>query len=252
MPARPTVVDATTARPVRTRSAADPSWGEVRRPHWHVVRFVTALAWLLLAAAVLLTGERSTTLDSLLAAGDVGEVRVSGPGLPPGARGYAVEQVRWREGAVRYVAEIVEANPRRAGLRARTEADQRPVVTTDAVAYLDERTEGVRVVRDGSRTFSGELGPWLVPDWVRGSALLLLAATGLLLLGGPRPWRATRWAWFWLMLGAAPIGVPAFLVLSGPVPGLRRPRPGAVLLTGGWAFLLTFLFLKPLVAGPHG
>ena len=42
------------------------------------------------------------------------------------------------------------------------------------------------------------------------------------------------------------VGVPAFLVLSGPLPLLPRPRPGAWVLTGGWAFLLTVLLLRPL------
>ena len=80
---------------------ADPRWSEVRRPFWHVVRAGTSLGWLLLLAAVLLTGERASSVDSLLSAaadGDVAEVRVSGEPPPgrPGLRGGAAALARRR------------------------------------------------------------------------------------------------------------------------------------------------------------
>ncbi|HMO10058.1 MAG TPA: hypothetical protein PKB06_00790 [Actinotalea sp.] len=62
-------------------------------------------------------------------------------------------------------------------------------------------------------------------------------ATLVLLIAGPQPRLATKWAWFWLM-GIQPLAV-AFLLLE-PVPAWQ---PGgtharAARLTGGWAFLL--------------
>ncbi len=70
--------------------------------------------------------------------------------------------------------------------------------------------------------------------------VVLLGAT-LVLNGGPRPWRATRWAWAWLVLLVPPFGIAAYLALGGPT-GLFRPRdPRRVWLTGGWAFLLALL-----------
>lgn len=61
-------------------------------------------------------------------------------------------------------------------------------------------------------------------------------ATLVLLVGGPQPRLATKWAWFWL-LGVGPLGV-AFLLLE-PVPvWLRDALPARTRLTGGWAFLL--------------
>ena len=62
------------------------------------------------------------------------------------------------------------------------------------------------------------------------------------------PERATRWAWFWLQWN--PVGVLAFLLLSGPVPGVPAPRPGARRLTGGWAFLLSLLLGGGVLARP--
>ena len=58
----------------------------------------------------------------------------------------------------------------------------------------------------------------------------------LLLVGSREPWRATSWAWAWLIL-LTPVGVPAFLLFGG-ITGLAPPRPGHRRLTGGWAFLL--------------
>ena len=74
------------------------------------------------------------------------------------------------------------------------------------------------------------------------------ALAGLwLLVAGPQPWRATRWSWFWL--AAVPGGPVAFLLLSGPTPGVRPPRPERPRLTGGKALLLAIglsILLDPL------
>lgn len=240
MPGTSTTLDVPAAPPVR------------RRPFWPVVRGAVVLGWLLLLAAVVLTGERDSSVDSLVsaaAAGKVSEVRVTGSGFDPGMRGYSVEQVRWSEGPQHFVAEIVEATPRHAGLRARTGPEGRRVVTTDALAYLTTHVEDVRVTRTPEAYYTSSVGPWHVLDWVLWGLLTTWVATMFLLMVGPRPWRATRWAWAWLVVGAPPVGIPAFLVLSGPVPGLPAPRPGARVLTGGWAFLLTAFLLGPLLKG---
>lgn len=149
-----TAVEAPTAPPVR------------RGPFWSVLRGAIALGWLLVVAAVLLTGERDSSLDSLVsaaAAGEVDEVRLTGTGFDPGMRGFSVEQVRWSEGPLRYVAEIVEANPRRAGEPARTGPEGRRVVTTDAAAYLATHVEDVRVARTPEAYHASGMGRWHVP-----------------------------------------------------------------------------------------
>ena len=82
----------------------------------------------------------------------------------------------------------------------------------------------------GATTASG-----LTVDW-RGSGLASLVTLGLLIFG-PQPRWATKWAWFWL-LGIGPMSA-VFLLLE-PVPvwqnGPAYARPSR--LTGGWAFLL--------------
>lgn len=75
--------------------------------------------------------------------------------------------------------------------------------------------------------------------WPIGAVAFLVALlTLMLLINGPPPW----WAWFWL--GTNPVGAVAFLVLSGPTPGVPAPDNPARRLTGGWAFLLS-----PLAGG---
>jgi uncharacterized membrane protein HdeD (DUF308 family) len=58
----------------------------------------------------------------------------------------------------------------------------------------------------------------------------------ILLTAGPQPWRATRWAWFWL--SGSVVGAIAFVLLSGPLPRVRGPRRPERRLTGGWALLI--------------
>ena len=69
-----------------------------------------------------------------------------------------------------------------------------------------------------------------------GSGLAGLA-TLVLLIAGPQPRWATKWAWFWL-LGLGPMAAVFLLVEPVPVwqsaPAYARPSR----LTGGWAFLL--------------
>jgi len=68
------------------------------------------------------------------------------------------------------------------------------------------------------------------------SALVSLAILVLLIIG-PQPRWATKWAWFWL-LGLGPMSVVFLLAEPVPVwqssPAYLRPSR----LTGGWAFLL--------------
>ncbi len=237
-----TTLDAPAGRPARPAPHGDRSWAERRRTAWHVARAGIALGWLLFTAAVILTGERTAPLDSLVGAaadGDVEEVHLEGMPLTAGS-GVEHMVVRWREGRLHYVASIIEARPRRAGLRATGSSDPRPVVTRDAGAYLEARLHGVRLTRDPGpgTSYSNGLGPWHVADEVMDGAVVLWVLTLFLLIGGPHPWRATRWAWFWGLFLVPTIGVPAFLLLSGPVPGTPTPRRGARVLTGGWAFLL--------------
>jgi hypothetical protein len=95
---------------------------------------------------------------------------------------------------------------------------------------LGERTT------DHGFTFMGWGVPWHVVLLGTASWLAVL----LLIVGGPEPWRATRWAWGWAWLLAGPLGSVAYLLLGGPT-GFLRPQHGHRRLTGGWAFLLAWV-----------
>lgn len=66
------------------------------------------------------------------------------------------------------------------------------------------------------------------------------------LINGPQPRWATRWAWFWLILNPALVITAAlFLIVSGPVSPTREPVPqSGRRLTGGWAFLIAVVVLS--------
>ena len=115
-----------------------------------------------------------------------------------------------------------------------TDADGRPVT----IAYwVDNPVAGLRVLdpdelSSGISAAVGSLRSADVPQapatvLFRGppaqtvytaGALLLLAST-LVVIFGPRPRRGTRWFWFWLVGGPFAVGVPVFAVAE-----LLRPR----------------------------
>ena len=107
-------------RPAHPAPRGDRSWAERRRTAWHVARAGIALGWLLFTAAVILTGERTAPLDSLVAAaadGDVEEVHLEGMPLTAGS-GVEHMVVRWREGSCTTWPPSSRRALSRAGLRA--------------------------------------------------------------------------------------------------------------------------------------
>ena len=204
-------------------------------------RLVLVVGWLLVAAGAAVFGERPASfhlLEAQVTAGQVHTVRVVG-GLERGSRGYARVAVHWREGAFGYWTEVLQARPRSA---APLDAElQGPVISRTAGEVLSERAPRgapLRVLHGPTSGVETNWFGWRVPNRVGWLALGLAFGTLGLLVNGPAPWRASRWAWFWLMTLASPLGLAAFLVLSGPVPALPAPREGARRLTGGFGFLL--------------
>src|SRR5690606_22479069 len=123
-----------------------------------------------------------------------------------------------------------------------------PVHVVPAAQY----PPGETVTRDG--LLATALGPW-----VAFVGLLILGASLAVLISSPRPWLATKWAWFWLVW-AVPVLWLAFLALE-PRPlrhSLRLARAGRVpsplledrdrRLTGGWALLLAWVLSALLAA----
>lgn len=209
---------------------------------WRLTGAAIALAALLVAVVVLLTGAQRTGFGCLLesvADGDVTQVEVVGPDDAGDWSGVQTVEVRWHHWWDRYAEVAVVRGSGSAGA-----SDASYVTTQDPREVLRAVDPTLAVVDTSSTVRSG----WTVEDWrvPNGTVALVVIAVSLavllLVVGGPEPRRATRWAWFWIWLLGTPVGALAFLLLGGPL--ARGPlSPGARRLTGGWAFLATwFLF----------
>lgn len=228
------------------------AWSRSDR-RWDRVRHILVMGWLLLIVAAPLVGERTASWDdvrSLVAAGEVGSVRLSGE-LPVDATGYGVVEVHWRHGPLRYMAQVLQVHGR--GWTPEEEATTKDDHDVSAVLHASPSSRlaalqpGLRVTRDERLSAGGRLLGWHVPNAVAIPAFLLFVAGLVVLIAGPQPWRATRWAWFWLLL--PPLGCLLFLTLSGPTVGVPAPRDPDRRLTGGWAFLLSLPLMA--VLAPH-
>ena len=208
---------------------------------WQRLRVLLATVWLgLHATAYVLHGSPSdlATLYADVAAGRVERVELVGglsasQTVPPGLRdGSAFLDVRWSAGGERRHAAVVEV----AGSGRAASTSGREVTSDDVAARV--RASGALVTVDQHPSRSGPTARLLGVELPAPASMVLLVAgllTFALLVGGPEPWRATRWAWFWLL--PVPFAVLALCLLSGPTPGLPEPREGRR-LSGGWAFLI--------------
>ncbi len=215
----------------QTWPAREPRWGRVRWLGWFLLACCA-----LLAVTALVAGERTASYGDLrlaIAQGDVDEVTISG-GLVDGSRGAATVEVHWRSGPIARVAEVIEARPPSAG-----PGNDLPVVSNVEDDLLSSDPDLVVHHADGLVGHTEMLG-WRLPSWTGFFGLAVWLSTLMLIVGGPRPWRANRWAWFWFFVFAAPLGTIGYLLFGGPS-GLAPPRVGAPRMRGGWAFVLALL-----------
>ncbi len=198
---------------------------------WNRLRWALLVLWIAAVVGASSTYARQASIEDLYAAvsaGQVDSVTVTG-GLPEGATGYAVQEVRWRDGWTPRMTRLFVVSPGEGSSDGDAER-----TTDDVAAELARRDGDLRITRA-----SGPEGlhlDWPVPGWLSVLAFVLWAMSLGLLINGPQPWRATRWAWFWLL--TPPLGPVLFLALSGPTPGLPAPKRVTRRLTGGWAFLI--------------
>ncbi len=234
---------------------------ETQRRDWSLwADWTRYFSWVLLAGCLILLawtlvfGHRESSLENLeqdVAAGRAHDIETT-PGLGRGGHGVATVQVEWRTGVFRYATSVVEARPRDKGRQAAQDDGATGRIGEDLRSHLTAIDPDVVVERVGyPRGWSSSVFWWRIdgwPVWLMGFVWLFTFA---MMVSGPDPWRATKSAWFWLMISpAGPIVLIAFLSLGGPTGLAPAPRRGAQRLTGGWAFLL-FLVLKGLVELPN-
>lgn len=204
---------------------------------WLVARLAVLVLVLGLIATVAAVGRAPGELDQLsgaLSAHQLGELTVVGNGLPSNATGCATQQVVWRErGLLRSVHLLVQRGDVGGCSIGTTEALD-PAIT-DAAVWVRRLDSGVTIQREPWPSANGVIGRWTVPSALVSAFVFVGLAWLYLLVAGPEPWRATRWAWFWL--GGSLVGAVAFLLVSGPTPGIPAPRPRRR-LTGGRGLLL--------------
>lgn len=234
--------DAATAIPARGFAPVRPGAG------WPHSRVALVIAWVLLAGFAVGTGQRVSSLDRLrsdVADGQVPSISVrgglardspGGTGAPDGDSGYAVLAVVWSDGLLTRRTEVMEVS------RDATAPDQSlPVVHEDLVQQLTATRPGLRVLHGADPGSSSTLFGFRTPFPLGIAWFLLEIAQLSLLMGGPEPLRATRWAWLWIWL--SPLPAVLFPLLSGRLAGLPPPRGGRRRLTGGSALLLAALLL---------
>jgi hypothetical protein len=205
-----------------------------------VLAWVMLVGWAYVLVSTLVSGERDASwsrLSEQLGADQVGEVRVVGALLPADGTvsGSSVVEIHWRDGLLMRRT-VVEQRIGAAGERL-TEGHVVREPVADALRRLEP---GLRIDYDDYR--SGPTAPALgltLHGPPAAAAFVLAVATLLLLVGGPEPQRATRWAWFWLFSAAPPLACPAYLLLGGLLKD--HPEPTGRRLTGGWAFLVFLL-----------
>ncbi len=149
------------------------------------------------------------------------------------------QQLQWREGIFQYRADADYVIGVTNLAAARRSSGDRAVSKTELGARLSREHPGVRIVRRPAQYDDFAVYGFHVPWPVGGLGIAAALGALVLLIEGPEPWWATRWAWFWLL--PIPLALPAFLLLSGPIPLLPSPRRPDRRLTGGWAFLLSAL-----------
>lgn len=210
---------------------------------WDVFRWVLLVGWIAVAVAIPLSSTRTSTWADLVdrvESGKVTAVQVSRE-LPAGRDGEVTVHLRWRDGHWRHVTEVTQVSEDREFELVDNDRSTETLTTSPTAELKGFQPDLVVSELDVP---DHELARFLGFEftWVLTIAAVVLTVAGLVLLVlGPNPWRATRWAWFWLM-GLPPVAA-LFVLLSGPVPGLPPPRRPLDRLTGGWAFFISVVLL---------
>ncbi len=206
-----------------------------------VVRWAMLVVWIVVMAVAVTIGSRTSHLSDLeseLSTGSVTSVRIT-PGMPSGAEGANTQSVFWRDGLLNHRADVVMITP--GSNSSASSFDDTVAIRSgyDIAEQIADQQPRVQISRVPEILSYAEAFGFQLPMWMAWFTLVGAAGTFLVLVAGPEPWHATRWAWFWIM--STGIGPPLFLILSGPTPPLPAPRHRHRRLTGGWAFVIALL-----------
>lgn len=227
----------TTTEQVRPREGLDTisrGWGTLRTVLLVVLGIMLVGTWL--------TATRPASLGDLqraLGAGQATEVHLVGE-LPPGATGMTTVDIEWDDGLLDRYTTVWQESP---GLESQEPASSDPVVGLELRDELTAATPTSELVitSEAARSAShGVLFGWRVATWVALVAFVWSATVLITLITAPEPRRATRWAWFWLMLGTGPFALMLYPLVGLPRAGQPSDATGRR-LTGGWAFLIMVL-----------
>ena len=209
---------------------------------WGTLRTVLLVVLGVILFGTGLTATRPASLDELeraLGAGQVTEVHLVGE-LPPEATGTAYVDIEWDGALVDRYATVRQQSP---GVESEQPAPSYPVVGPELRAELTATTPAGQLVITSEDVRSGSHGVlfgWRVATWVALVAVVWIAAVLVTLITAPEPRRATRWAWFWLMLGTGPFALVLYPLIGLPRTGQAVHAAGRR-LSGGWAFLIMVL-----------
>ena len=209
-----------------------------RDRRWRLTGLAFAILWLVTAIGVVLAGEKRSDLNTLVgsvANGSVTRVQVVGLPRDPDWRGQSQVTLRWQGSWIERFAEVTVDSRRASGPR---DGDR---IRGDVATYLHGYDPDLAITYSDHTGYQ-EWREWRGPGWAAGLGLAAWLGTVLLAGAAPQPWRATQWAWIWLIMFGGPLGSVAFLLVGGPL-GLWRPKDLTRRLTGGWAFLLALVFL---------
>jgi hypothetical protein len=214
------------------------------------VRWGLIGCWVVVLAVMPFVSENTadwSDVRDLVASGKVQSVQIDHE-LPAEATGSTEVTIHWQRGPFDYVTTVREIRGDSTdGPMNYADDDVTATLHTRPSSRLLELQPGLNVTRgQGHDYYDNKFVGFVVPAAIGYVAIALGVAAFLLLVEGPQPWRATHWAWLWLF--SNPIGMACFLLLSGPVPGLRAPRNVKRRLTGGWAFLLSIVLSSMTVS----
>lgn len=239
-----------------TAPIAPPFVGAPVPAHWARVRFALLAGLAFIAVAAVVLGTRSASYFDLTKAISDGRVRdvIIAHELGPGWSGSSNVLIQWSDGNRQRYTEVRQER-HEPGAPGQMWTSEIPGLVTIQGSVSDDLRQYtaepliITPAPDQASAWSDFLG-WRAPVWVGFASLFLVLGALAVLVAGPQPRWATRWAWFWGMVSPlAPIVIPAFLLIGVPKTGeIERLYTKAGRLTGGWAFILFCIVLAPLGA----